>query len=72
MLREVPRTGKRVVVMVTHDPAAAAHGDRVIRLRDGRIETDESLRHAYEEARAMTESAHRSHSSVRGGMGGLA
>jgi putative ABC transport system ATP-binding protein len=43
MLSEVPRTGKRVVVMVTHDPAAAAHGDRIIRLRDGRIETDESL-----------------------------
>lgn len=28
------------VVMVTHDPAAAAYADRIVRLRDGRIETD--------------------------------
>src|SRR5436305_10544478 len=27
MLREVPRNGRRVVVMVTHDASAAAHGD---------------------------------------------
>jgi putative ABC transport system ATP-binding protein len=43
MLRDLPRAGQRVVVMVTHDPAAAAYGDRIIRLRDGLIETEESV-----------------------------
>ena len=71
MLSEVPRTGKRVVVMVTHDPAAAAHGDRIIRLRDGRIETDEAVRENYEETRAMIDSAQPTQSSVNGGTGGL-
>ena len=43
LLRELPREGQRVVVMVTHDPAAAAFGDRIIHLRDGRIETEEPV-----------------------------
>ncbi|HEY5815902.1 MAG TPA: ABC transporter ATP-binding protein [Solirubrobacterales bacterium] len=30
----------QTVIMVTHDPAAAAHADRLIVLRDGRIESD--------------------------------
>ncbi len=30
------------VVLVTHDPNVAAYADRVIRIRDGRIESDES------------------------------
>jgi ABC-type lipoprotein export system ATPase subunit len=29
-------------MMVTHDPAAAAYGNRLIRLRDGMIESDAS------------------------------
>ena len=38
LLRELPRAGERCVVMVTHDPSAAAIGDRLVRIRDGRLE----------------------------------
>lgn len=34
----------RAVVMVTHDDAAAAQGDRVIHIRDGRIDAEKRLR----------------------------
>jgi putative ABC transport system ATP-binding protein len=37
LLREVVDADGHTVVMVTHDPAAAAHADRVIVLADGRI-----------------------------------
>jgi putative ABC transport system ATP-binding protein len=37
LLREVVDVDGHTVVMVTHDPAAAAHADRVILLADGRI-----------------------------------
>jgi len=37
LLREVVDDDGHTVVMVTHDPAAAAHADRVILLADGRI-----------------------------------
>ena len=30
------------MIMVTHDPAAAAHADRLITLRDGRIVHDDA------------------------------
>jgi putative ABC transport system ATP-binding protein len=43
LLRELPEKGKRAVVMVTHDPQAAAVGDRLVRIRDGLIESEESL-----------------------------
>jgi putative ABC transport system ATP-binding protein len=39
LLRSLPESGRRTVVMVTHDPAAAAYGDRVVYIRDGLIET---------------------------------
>jgi putative ABC transport system ATP-binding protein len=39
LLRSLPESGRRTVVMVTHDPAAAAYGDRVVHIRDGLIET---------------------------------
>jgi len=38
LLRSLP-DGRRTVVMVTHDLQAAAHGDRTIHLRDGRLDT---------------------------------
>src|SRR5260370_18125756 len=44
MLRGLPEAGRRSVVMVTHDPQAAAYGDRLITLRDGLIESEEILR----------------------------
>jgi putative ABC transport system ATP-binding protein len=37
LLREVVDDDGHTVVMVTHDPAAAAHADRVILLADGRL-----------------------------------
>lgn len=37
LLRETVRTTGQTVVMVTHDPVAAAYADRVVFLSDGRI-----------------------------------
>jgi putative ABC transport system ATP-binding protein len=37
LLREVVDADRHTVVMVTHDPVAAAHADRVILLADGRL-----------------------------------
>jgi putative ABC transport system ATP-binding protein len=37
LLREVVDADGHTVVMVTHDPAAAAHADRVVLLADGRL-----------------------------------
>lgn len=44
LLRGLPEAGRRSVVMVTHDPAAAAHGDRLIFIRDGLVESEENCR----------------------------
>ncbi len=38
LLRGLPEDGRRAVVMVTHDREAAAVGDRVVHIRDGRVE----------------------------------
>jgi putative ABC transport system ATP-binding protein len=43
LLRELPESGKRSVVMVTHDPHAAAVADRLVLIRDGLIESSEHL-----------------------------
>src|SRR5262249_14553556 len=37
LLRGLPESGKRSVVMVTHDKTAAAYGDRLITIRDGLV-----------------------------------
>jgi putative ABC transport system ATP-binding protein len=37
VLRDLSRAEGRTIVMVTHDPAAAAVADRVVFLRDGRV-----------------------------------
>src|SRR6516225_8466513 len=42
VLRSLPEVGRRSVVMVTHDPQAAGYGDRLITLRDGLIESEET------------------------------
>lgn len=44
LLRSLPEAGRRSVVMVTHDPAAAQHADRLLRFRDGLIDSEEILR----------------------------
>jgi putative ABC transport system ATP-binding protein len=44
LLRRLPQEGRRAVVLVTHDAGAAAHGDRLVRLRDGQLEAEETLR----------------------------
>jgi putative ABC transport system ATP-binding protein len=44
LLRALPEDGRRSVVMVTHDPQATRSGDRLIVLRDGRIDSEERLR----------------------------
>jgi putative ABC transport system ATP-binding protein len=40
LLRQAVDQFDQTVIMVTHDPAAAAHADRLITLRDGRIVQD--------------------------------
>jgi putative ABC transport system ATP-binding protein len=40
LLRQAVDEFDQTVIMVTHDPAAAAHADRLITLRDGRIVHD--------------------------------
>jgi putative ABC transport system ATP-binding protein len=42
ILRSLPEPGKRSVVMVTHDPGAASYGDRIVHIRDGRIDFEEA------------------------------
>jgi putative ABC transport system ATP-binding protein len=44
LLAGLPKAGRRAVVMVTHDPAAARVGTRLVTLRDGRLESDEPVR----------------------------
>jgi putative ABC transport system ATP-binding protein len=44
LLRSLPEDGKRSVVMVTHDASAAAVADRLVRIRDGLIESISQLR----------------------------
>lgn len=43
LLRSLPEKGKRSVVMVTHDAHAASIGDRIIRIADGLLESQERL-----------------------------
>jgi len=40
LLHAVAREDGRTVVVVTHDPSAARFADRLVRLRDGRVESD--------------------------------
>jgi putative ABC transport system ATP-binding protein len=37
LLAQVSHTWKRTVLMVTHDPRIAAHADRIVFLKDGRV-----------------------------------
>jgi putative ABC transport system ATP-binding protein len=44
LLRRVPQSGTRSVVMVTHDRQAAEFADRILHVRDGLIESEETVR----------------------------
>jgi putative ABC transport system ATP-binding protein len=37
MLRTLNRTFRQTILMITHNPEAAAVADRIVRMRDGRI-----------------------------------
>ena len=43
LLGELSRELHQTIIMVTHDPKAAAHADRVVFLQDGRIREEISL-----------------------------
>ncbi len=43
LLKNLPEPGRRSVVMVTHDQSAAAYGTRIVRIRDGLVESDEPV-----------------------------
>lgn len=43
LLRSLPEPGKRSVVMVTHDADAAGYGDRIVHIRDGKVEAEETV-----------------------------
>jgi len=43
LLASLPEPGRRVVVMVTHDPHGAQFGTRLVQIRDGLIESDEAV-----------------------------
>ncbi len=43
LLRGLPEPGKRSVVMVTHDAQAAAYGDRIVHIRDGKVDYEEAV-----------------------------
>ncbi len=38
LLRDLNRRLGQTILMITHNPEAAAYGDRIIRMRDGQIE----------------------------------
>ena len=52
LLRSLPESGRRSVVMVTHDPQAAAFGDRLVNIRDGLLAGIDDLNRNGEMARA--------------------
>ncbi len=43
LLRSLPESGRRSVVMVTHDAQAASYGDRIVHIRDGRVASEETV-----------------------------
>jgi putative ABC transport system ATP-binding protein len=47
LLRDLPNSGGQAVVMVTHDQRAADYGDRLVRLRDGLVESEGPVRDRY-------------------------
>jgi putative ABC transport system ATP-binding protein len=66
LLRRLPEAGRRAVVMVTHDPQAAAYAERIIHIRDGLVEADRrTVRREGSEPREHLESVRSSLSPAR-------
>lgn len=55
LLRESVDSGEQTAVIVTHDPVAAAHADRVVFLVDGRVSTELERPSVEQVARQMTQ-----------------
>jgi putative ABC transport system ATP-binding protein len=53
LLRSLPEPGKRSVVMVTHDEHAARFGDRIVHIRDGRVDSEEWLKEKSRHVKAI-------------------
>ena len=43
LMRELVDDRQQTIVMVTHDSQLATHADRIVRVRDGLIESDEPV-----------------------------
>ena len=43
LLRDMALKTGKTIVMVTHDPKAASYGNRLLRMRDGVLESDETV-----------------------------
>src|SRR5262252_9005556 len=52
LLRELNRDHGVTIIVVTHDPGIAAYTDRVVTMRDGRVVSDEMVRHEPKSATA--------------------
>ena len=52
LLRELNRDHGVTIIVVTHDPGIAAYTDRVVTMRDGRVVSDETVRHEPKSAAA--------------------
>jgi putative ABC transport system ATP-binding protein len=65
LLRSLPEPGKRSVVMVTHDAHAATFGDRIVHIRDGRVDSEEWIRGQGSGVRAQESGVRNQESGVR-------
>src|SRR5499426_399087 len=52
LLRELNRDHGVTIIVVTHDPGIASYTDRVVTMRDGRVVSDETVRHEPKSAAA--------------------